>query len=131
MNNKALIVLVLVVVLFGGGYLLMQKSQSTSPQPTSTSEVKTVNQEGGLAKNTVERKGFAVSPSSLTVKVGDTVTWTNSDAAGHSATADDKSFDTGVFAQGENESVSLNQAGTFTYHCVAHPNMKGTIVVEP
>lgn len=131
MNNKVLIVLVLVVVLFGGGYLLMQKSQSTSPQPTSTSEVKTVNQEGVLAKNTVEIKDFAYNPNSLTVKVGDTVTWTNKDLAGHSATADDKSFDTGVLAQGESGTVTLSKAGTFTYHCTPHPNIKGTILVEP
>lgn len=131
MNNKVLIVLVLVVVVLGGGYILMQKSQSTSPQSTPASEEKTASQEGTMAKNAVEIKDFAHNPKTLTVKVGDTVTWTNKDVAGHSATADDGSFDTGVIAQGESGSVTFDTAGTFTYHCTPHPNMKATVVVEP
>lgn len=83
-----------------------------------------------MAKNEVVIQNFAYSPSTITIKVGEAVTWTNKDAAGHSATADDKSFDTGVLAQGESETVTFSKAGTFTYFCTPHPNIKGTIVVE-
>ena len=37
----------------------------------------------------VTMKGFAFDPATLTVNVGDTVTWTNQDTAPHNATADD------------------------------------------
>ena len=92
----------------------------------------TANQSGGpqVSANTVTIENFAFSPASLTVKVGDTVTFVNKDTTGHSATADDGSFDTGVFSSGGSEKVTLTKAGTFTYHCTAHPSMKGTIVVE-
>src|SRR5512134_791702 len=59
------------------------------------------------ADRPVAISGFSFSPGSVTVAVGDTVTWTNSDAQAHSSTA-----------------------GTFAYHCDFHPNMTGTVVVQ-
>lgn len=75
-------------------------------------------------------QNYAYSPSNITVKVGGRVTWLNKDTVGHSATADDKSFDTGVLQAGESSSITFAEAGTFPYHCSIHPNMTGTIVVE-
>ncbi len=83
-----------------------------------------------MAANTVEIKDFAFSPPSLTVKAGTTVTFANKDVTGHSATADDNSFDTGVLGQGESGTVTFGKPGTFGFHCTPHPNMKGTIIVE-
>ena len=78
----------------------------------------------------VQIKGFAFAPRTITVKVGDTVTWTNEDSARHTATADDGSFDTGLLAKGQSGSVTFDTPGTYMYFCTPHPNMKGTIVVE-
>ena len=36
----------------------------------------------------VEIKGFAFNPASVTIKVGETVTWTNKDGTTHTVTAD-------------------------------------------
>ncbi len=118
---------VIVLVLLGGGYYMM-KGSSMSPAESQQS-TETVGMEK-LPANTVEIKGFAFAPATLTVKVGDTVTWANKDMVGHSATADDGSFDTGVLSQGETGSFTFTKPGTYTYHCTPHPNMKGTIVVE-
>jgi plastocyanin len=75
--------------------------------------------------------GFAFDPNPMTVHVGDTVSWTNSDGVGHTAIADDASFDTGRIAPGTtSSSVTFNTAGTFTYHCAIHSSMHGTIVVS-
>jgi plastocyanin len=73
---------------------------------------------------------FAFSPASLTINVGDTVTWTNNDSATHTATATDGSFDTGELAQGASGSVTFDTAGTFNYICSIHPQMTGTIIVQ-
>lgn len=78
----------------------------------------------------VDIAGFAFSPQSVTVGVSDTVTWTNDDAQGHTATADDASFDTGTIAGGTSKSVTFATAGTFGYHCKIHPTMTATIVVQ-
>ena len=74
--------------------------------------------------------GFAFDPSPMTVHVGDTVAWTNSDAVNHTATADDASWNTGTLSQGETSNgITFNTAGTFAYHCAIHSAMHGTIIV--
>jgi hypothetical protein len=81
------------------------------------------------ADETVAISGFAFAPASVSVSVGDSVTWTNGDGVGHTATADDASFDTGTIAGGGSDSVTFSTAGTFAYHCTIHPAMTGTITV--
>jgi plastocyanin len=72
---------------------------------------------------------FQFSPSGVQVNVGDTVTWTNDGPTGHSATANDGSFDTGIMDAGQSGSHTFTQAGTFSYICTPHPNMTGTVTV--
>ena len=82
------------------------------------------------ADHAVDIAGFAFSPGSVTVAVGDSVTWSNADAQSHTATADDASFDTGTIARNTSKSVTFSTAGTFGYHCKIHPQMTGTVVVQ-
>ena len=37
---------------------------------------------------------------------------------------------TGIFPAGESRSHTFNEAGTFSYICTPHPNMRGTVVVQ-
>jgi plastocyanin len=73
---------------------------------------------------------FAFSPQTVTITVGDTVTWTNSDAVVHTATATDGAWDTGDLAQGQSGAITFSTAGTFAYLCTPHPTMTGTVVVQ-
>jgi plastocyanin len=77
-------------------------------------------------------------PDELTVAAGTTLLVANVGGKPHSLTADDGSFDTGIIDPGaeggrfagKNASVTLNQAGTFKFHCEIHPAaMKGTVTV--
>ena len=72
---------------------------------------------------------FKFTPASITIHVGDTVTWTNNGPSAHTATANDGSFNTGVLQKGHSASHTFTTAGTFTYICQIHPFMHGTIVV--
>jgi plastocyanin len=72
---------------------------------------------------------FKFAPATLTVHVGDTITWTNDGPSPHSATAHDGSFDTGVLKKGASASHTFTTAGTFSYFCTVHPFMHGTVVV--
>jgi LPXTG-motif cell wall-anchored protein len=72
---------------------------------------------------------FAFHPGATTVHVGDTISWTNEDAASHTATADDGSFDTGALGRGASGAHTFASAGTFAYHCSIHPSMRGTVTV--
>ena len=69
------------------------------------------------------------SPASVTVAVGDTVTWSNTGQAPHNATADDGSFKTPDLSHGESASHTFTSAGTFSYICTIHPQMKGAVRV--
>jgi LPXTG-motif cell wall-anchored protein len=82
------------------------------------------------ASASVTIRDFAFSPTSVTIDVGDTVTWTNKDSVKHSATAEDGSFDTGLLGNGRSGSSTFDEAGTFQYFCKPHPSMKGTITVR-
>jgi plastocyanin len=77
----------------------------------------------------VSMVNFTFSPSSVTVNVGDTVTWSNKDDAPHNATADDGSFSTPNINKGQSASHRFTQAGSFSYICTIHPNMHGTVRV--
>jgi plastocyanin len=79
----------------------------------------------------VEIKDFAYVPASLEIPVGATVTWTNSDAAPHTATAQDReALQSGTLNPGDSYSQTFDQPGAFDYFCEFHANMKGTIIVQ-
>jgi plastocyanin len=80
------------------------------------------------ASGSVTISDFQFAPASITVEMGDTVTWTNAGPTAHSATGD--SFDTGIFSEGQSRSETFNEAGTFSYICTPHPQMKGTVTVQ-
>ena len=78
----------------------------------------------------IEIVDFAFAPSTLTVTIGDSVTWTNADAVAHTATSTSGAFDSGDLATGESYTVTFTAPGTFDYLCTPHPTMTGRIVVE-
>jgi amicyanin len=82
------------------------------------------------AGHAIEIVDFAFSSPSLTISVGDTVTWTNADPVVHTATSTSGAFDSGDLAQGGSYSLTFTAAGTYDYLCTPHPSMTGTIVVE-
>jgi plastocyanin len=81
------------------------------------------------ADHTVDIAGFAFAPQAIAIQVGDTVTWANSDAQGHTATADDGSWQTGTISGNTSKSLTFATAGTFAYHCSIHRQMTATLVV--
>jgi plastocyanin len=127
-----------ITVLYG---ILHQNITTTT---TQTGVVKTVA--GGTkvsivpGAGTLGDKGF--SPNPINVKVGDTVTWTNSDnmehtvtsGTGPSDTSTGKQFDSGlsgptVLIAGKTFSHQFTKAGEFPYFCRIHPTLVGKVVV--
>jgi len=75
-------------------------------------------------------KDFAFTPASLSIEVGDSVTWTNGDGAAHSIKSGGQTFDSpDKIDQAKSFSFTFTTAGTFTYICGIHQYMKGTVVV--
>ena len=79
------------------------------------------------ADHAVAIKGMKFDPADLSVAVGDTVTFTNMDAAPHTGSADDGSFDSGKLSKGNSATVTIAAAGDHAYHCKVHPSMKAVI----
>src|SRR5256712_1928156 len=81
------------------------------------------------ATSAVTIQNFAFSPTPLTIRAGDTVTWTNRDGAQHSAFFND-GFKTLVLSQGQSASLVFTSAGTLNYVCGIHgAAMPGTVIV--
>lgn len=91
---------------------------------------------GAPAMHAVSMPSFTFSPASLTVQVGDTVVWTDTDAHEiHTVTAVDGTFDSGAIQPGHAYSHTFTSAGTVPYYCVLHGSptgdgMAGEITVE-
>ena len=74
--------------------------------------------------------GFMYLPAVMTVHVGDTVQWKNTDVVPHTVTAEDKSFSSVAIAPGATWKFVAKKAGTFPYSCTPHPNMHGKLIVQ-
>ena len=78
----------------------------------------------------VKIDNFVFGPQTLTVPVGTTVTWTNSDDIPHTAVSTDGVFKSKVMDTDEKFSYTFTKAGTYSYYCSVHPKMTGQVVVK-
>ena len=72
---------------------------------------------------------YAFKPATLTIAAGTKVVWTNKDDDPHTVTADDGAFDSKGLGQGDSYARVFSKPGRWTYHCSAHPFMKGVVIV--
>ena len=100
----------------------ISETPATSPAAVGTKARK-------AASASVNAGDFFFSSASVTIAVGDTVTWHNSGQAPHNATGNNGTFSTGTIEPGSSASHTFNSAGTFSYICTIHPNMTGTVRV--
>ena len=75
-------------------------------------------------------ENLVITPAAASVKVGDTIQWTNKDILAHTATARNGDFDV-MLPPKNSATLVLKEAGTVDYYCRFHPNMKATLVVAP
>ena len=103
----------------GGG----SKSTSTSA-PASTPAA------GGGGPVAVSMKNIAFAPASVTVKVGQKITWTNDDSVEHNVTSTSgEKIASPNLGQGGTFSFTPTKAGTIDYVCTIHPGMTGKVIV--
>jgi plastocyanin len=84
---------------------------------------------GSPARAADKIDNFTFNPQQITVKAGDTVTWTNHDDIPHTVTSKtlfrSKAVDTD-----DKFSFTFAKPGSYPYFCSLHPHMTGSIVVE-
>ncbi|MGD8919010.1 MAG: plastocyanin/azurin family copper-binding protein [Nitrosopumilaceae archaeon] len=75
-------------------------------------------------------------PASITINVGDTVEWTNTDTAAHTVTSGSPAegpsgvFDSSLILGGAQYSNTFEESGSFNYFCMVHPWMVGNVQVN-
>ena len=95
----------------------------------------TVTNAAGSSTPGCEETDECFIPSTVTIGVGETVTWENTDNAAHTATgqAEDGGpsgvFDSSLIMAGGSFSNTFDTAGTYPYFCMVHPWMLGTVIV--
>ena len=76
---------------------------------------------------TIDMKNIQFNPTSVTVKVGQTVKWVNEDEAPHNVIGGPLHSKT--IGKGGTFEFTPKKAGTISYVCTIHPNMKATLKV--
>ncbi len=125
-------IVVVAVVMVNGKNKNTDMNMSTGSSHSHDSSSSSSSDNKSSATNQVDIQNFTFSPSSITVKAGTTVTWTNKDSTAHTVTLANNPnlvFDSGSLKQGDSYSMTFKKAGTYDYTCDFHSDMHGTIVV--
>jgi len=108
-----------------GGTTAKETTAGTTAETTAAA----TTSGGAGVKNEISIEGNSFKPDSLTIKVGDTVTWINKDSYNHTVKAKTGEFDSGNMANGAKFSFTFDKEGTYDYICSIHTFMTGKIVV--
>jgi plastocyanin len=87
----------------------------------------------GVAKDAQQNPkdgNWVFTPATVTINVGDTVTWRNNSQMPHTSTSNDDVWDSGNLAPGQSFSFTFKEAGTFGYYCAYHEGQVGKVIVR-
>ena len=118
-------------------------SSSAANTSTSTPAASSGATTGGATTGaSVTIQNFAFSPSTLTIKPGTTVTWTNKDSVPHDVTSTNgpgvnatqtSLYTSGTMSTGQTFTFTYTKKGTYFYECKIHaaePSMHAKVVVK-
>ncbi len=152
MRNTLIAIIVLAIVGIATYFLVFNKTPemnttttNTAYTETNTTETSTVTPDNTNSPVTVTAsatvitvtpppapqayvniKNYIYSPSTLSIKAGTKVTWTNSDSVPHTVTSDTNGLlSSPILNPGQSYSYTFTAVGTTNYHCAIHPTMMG------
>lgn len=143
MSKNLIITVVIVVVLVGGAaYFISNKSSKTAtenaqPAQQQNTAAPSTQTQAAPSANSVEYISGGFNPSSITIKAGETVTWTNKDTGDvwvasnpHPIHTDYPGFDAKKnIPSGGTYSFTFTKVGTWGYHNHLNPAQGGMVVV--
>jgi plastocyanin len=133
--TRPALMVVLAVLALGAAGCGSSGNKSASSTSTTAAAASATTASGATstaptgATDSITIQNFKFNPDPLAVKQGAKVTVAILDGGvPHSVTADDGSFDTGVFMKSDGpKTITVSKSGTIHYHCQVHSFMKGTI----
>jgi plastocyanin len=85
---------------------------------------------GTAAKMVSATADLKFNPTSVSVKNGDVIQWTNTGSIPHNVTFDSyPDLTSQNMAQSDTWQVKITVPGTYPYHCTIHPGMDGQLTV--
>jgi plastocyanin len=146
--SKAIIAIIVAVVIGGGGYLVLHKNSNDSSKKSNASALSQASSSSGnssqgttnssqpvVATITYSNNGF--SPSTVTIKAGDTIAIKNTssrdlqfDSDPHPSHTDDEELNVGIVSSGQTMTLKVGKTGSHGYHNHLNPSDTGTIVVQ-
>ncbi len=144
-RNAILGLAVIVLVVLVGWYFLKSQKSSVDTQtqtPQVTTETVSASptasaSDSATEKGTVKITSSGFTPQSITIKVGESVTWTNDDSANHIVASnphpthtDYPPLNIGLVEPGTSKSLSFPTAGTYKYHDHLNPSLTGSVTVQ-
>ncbi len=101
-------------------------SDKSTPAATPTS---TPAPAAGVVK--VAMRNIKFVPPRVTVRVGQTVRWTNDDTVAHTVASAKLNLASEAIGHGKTYVYKATKPGTFPYYCTIHANQNGVLVVTP
>ena len=126
--TTAAVVLVLALFVAGCGGQAGDTATTATNAGTGTAASASTIPAGAIP---VVMKNTAFAPADVTIKAGQTVAWVNQDSMQHDVVANDGSFRSQLLDTGQVFTFTFSKAGSFPYYCAIHPQMKGTVTVQP
>ena len=138
---------ILLLVAIGAYFAVKAVNQTTTPisykETTPTTEITMVSTSpiastSAVTENMVTITSTGFFPKEITIKLGDSVSWTNNDSVVHTVNSDPHPQHTQFttlnqisrIAAGEKKSLKFEIAGTFKYHDHLNPQLVGTVIVK-
>ena len=117
---------------------MMKEEVMEEPEEPAMSGPKTVTVRipSGTAVPGCEETNECYIPASVSINVGDTVSWPNEDTAAHTVTAGSAAdgpsgaFDSSLLIAGGVYEHTFDSAGSYDYYCMVHPWMVGDVQVS-
>lgn len=78
----------------------------------------------------IEIHDLSFYPAQIKVKPGDTVRWVNKDFVPHTATVNNKNWDSKLISVNHQWEIVIYEDTYENYYCIYHPNMTGVISVS-
>ncbi len=104
-----------------------------APTPPPPPEITTANVY--ILPGAVNLGATAFGDEPVVIHKGERMRWRNADTVEHDVVTDSVALPefmtTGVLAPGGERSFAMNTIGTTKIHCTIHPQMVGTLVVQP
>lgn len=110
-----------------------QWSRIFRPAPVEAAPTASAADTQGVGDSIAARvviRQVAFQPREVRIRVGQTVEWVNQDPTVHTVTADDGSWGSELLGEGKRYTHRFDKPGRYSYHCLPHPMMTATVVVE-